>query len=115
MLIESTQIKALINRKGLKNIDITSIGLGKSHGILINENLTPTNNKIAFHCRELKRNGRIDKTYSRDGIVQIVSKDIENGKKIKVIHMNALHDRFPDFDFREDEREDHNDSLQSSY
>ena len=115
MLIESTQIKALINRKGLKNIDRTSVGLGKSHGILINENLTPTNNKIAFHCRELKHNGRINKRYSRYGIVQIVSKDIENGKKIKVIHMNALHDRFPYFDFGEDAREDHNDSLQSSY
>ena len=29
--------------------------------------------------------------------------------------MNTLHDRFPDFDFGEDAREDHNDSLQSSY
>ena len=114
-LIESTQIKTLINRKGLKNIDRTSIGLGKSHGILINENLTPTNDKIAFHCRELKRNSRINKRYSRDGILQIVSKDVENGKKIKVIHMNTLHDRFPDFDFGEDAREVHNDSLQSSY
>ena len=79
------------------------------------ENLTPTNNKIAFHCRKLKRNGRIDKTYSRDGIVEIVSKDIENGKKIKIMHMKTLHDRFQDFDFGEDPREDHNDSLHSSY
>ena len=29
--------------------------------------------------------------------------------------MNTLHGRFPDFDFGEDAREDHNDSLQSSY
>ena len=107
--------KALVNRKGLKNIDKTSIGLEKSHGIFINENLTPNNKKIAFHCRELKRNGRIDKTFSRDGIVQITSKNIENGKKVKVIHMNTLYDRFPDFDFGEDARDDHNDSLQSSY
>ena len=47
--------------------------------------------------------------------MQIVSKDIENGKKIKIMHMNMLHDRFPDFDFREDAWEDHNDSLQSNY
>ena len=40
--------------------------------------------------------------------MQIVSKDIENGKKIKVMHMNTLHDRFPDFDFGEDAREDYN-------
>ena len=31
------------------------------------------------------------------------------------MNMNTLHDRFPDFDFGEDAREDHNDSLQSSY
>ena len=55
-----------------------------------------------FHCWERKCNGQTDKTYSRDGIMQIVSKDIENGKKIKIMHMNMLHDRFPDFDFRED-------------
>ena len=71
--------------------------------------------KIAVHCQELKRNGWIDKTFSRDGIVQIVSKDIENGKKVKIIHMNMLYDSFPDFDFGEDVQEDHNDSLQSSY
>ena len=29
--------------------------------------------------------------------------------------MKMLHDRSPDFDFGEDAREDHNDSLQSSY
>ena len=115
MFIENTQKKALVNRKGLKNIDRTSIGLEKSHRIFINENLASTNNKIAFHCRELKGNGRISKTYSRGGVVQIVSKDIENGKRIKIIHMNTLHDKFPDFDFGEDAREDHNDSLQSSY
>ena len=104
-----------VNRNRLKNTDRTSIGLENLHSIFVNENFTPTNDKISFHCRELKRNGRIDKTYSRDCIVQIVSKDIGNGKKIKIMHINMLHDRFPDFDFGEDTREDHNDSLQSSY
>ena len=47
--------------------------------------------------------------------MQIVSKDIENGKKNTVMHMKMLHDRFPDFDFGEDARGDHNDSLQSGY
>ena len=68
-----------------------------------------------LHFREIKRDGRIDKTYSSDSIVQIVNKGIENGKKIKIMHMNTLHDRFPDFDFREDARDGNNDSLQSSY
>ena len=55
--------KALVTKKQLKNIDRTSIGLEKSHCTFKNENLTPTNNAIPFHCPELKRNGRTDKTY----------------------------------------------------
>ena len=42
--------------------------------------------------------------------MQIVRKDFENGKKIKIMHMYTLHDRFPDLDFGEDAQEDHNDS-----
>ena len=99
----------------MKNFDRTSVGLEKSLSIFINENLTPINNKIAFHCWELKRNGGIDETYSRECIVQIVSKETENGKKIQIMHMNVLNDRLPDFDIGEDAQEDHNDSLQSSY
>ena len=53
--------------------------------------------------------------HSRDGIMQVISKDIENGKNIKIVHINTLHDRFPDFNFGEDAREDHNNPLQSSY
>ena len=93
----------MISSRTHQNIDRTSIGLEESRGIFINEKLAPiNNNKIAFHCRELKRKGRIDKAYSRDSLVYIVSKDIENAKKIKIVHMNTLHDRFPDFDFGED-------------
>ena len=40
---QKTRKKALGNRKGLKNIDRTSIGLEELHSIFINENLT------AFH------------------------------------------------------------------
>ena len=47
--------------------------------IFTSKNLTAKTNKIAFNCRELKNNGRIDEEYSRDS----VSKDIGNGKKIK--------------------------------
>ena len=39
--------------------------------------------------------------------MQIVRKDFENGKKIKIMYMYTLHDRFPDFDFGEDAQEDH--------
>ena len=49
--------KALIDRKGLLNINQPSLGLSSSDYIFMNENLTPVNNKVAFHCRKLKRNG----------------------------------------------------------
>lgn len=74
----------------------------KLHNIFINDNLTPTNNKIAFHFRKLKLNGRIDKKYSSNGIVQIVSKNIEIEKKIKIMHMSKLRGSFADFDSGED-------------
>ena len=54
--------KALINGKGLININKSSLSLSSSDNIFINENLTPMNNKIVFHCWKLKRNGQIEKT-----------------------------------------------------
>ena len=53
----------------------------------------------------------LTKHIQENGIVQIFNKDIKNGKKIKVMNMNTLDDRFQDFDFEEDAQEDHNDSL----
>ena len=108
--------KALVNRKSLKNIDKSSIGLSNSSDIFINENLTPTNSKLAFHCRKLKREGFVDRNFSRDGVVCITSKNVQNGKTIKVLHFNTLVDLFPNFDFGEvNPSDDHNVSVQSSY
>ena len=87
-----------------------------SDNIFINENLTPMNSKIVFHCRKLKSNGQIDKTYSRDGVIHIASSNIRDGKLIKLLHMSMLLDTLPDFDFGPDVREEeHNESLRSSY
>ena len=70
------------------------------------------NNEIAFHCRKLIRNGQIDKTYSRDWVIHIISSNIRDGKVIKIIHMSMLLNIFPDFDFGPDARgEEHNESL----
>ena len=100
--------KALLNRKELKTIGKSSIGLSNTD-IFINENLTPMNNKLAFICRKLKKDGHIDKTLSRDGMVCFSSQNIQNGKTIKVLHLNTLIDTFPDLDFGED---NHNTSVQ---
>ena len=79
--------KALINRKGLQ----TSLSLSSSDYIFMNENLTPVNNKIAFHCRKLKRNGQIDKTYLRDGVIHIANSNIM-GKQLQYYICGALRD-----------------------
>ena len=106
--------KALINRKKLITMDKSSLGL--SNDVFINENLTPQNGKIYFHCRQLKRIRKIENTYTRDGIVQIASPDIEGGKHVKIFHMNSLYELFPDHDFGKDAKEeDLNVSVQSSY
>ena len=98
--------KALINRKGLINTNKSSLSLSSSDNIFINENLTPMNNNIAFHCRKRKCNDQNDKTYY----------NIRDGKVIKVLHMSMLLDIFPDFGFGPDARkEEHNESLQSNY
>ena len=108
--------EAIVNRKSLKNIDKSSIVLSNSSDIFINENLTPTNSKLAFYCRKLKREGFVDRNFSRDGVVCITSKNVQNGKTIKVLHFNTLVDLFPNFDFGEvNPSDDHNVSVQSSY
>ena len=108
--------KALINGEGLININKSSLSMSSSHTIFINENLTPVNNKIAFHCKKLKRNGLIDKTHSRDGVIHIASSNIRDRRVIKILHMSMIFDIFPDFHFGPDAiEEEHNDSLQSSY
>ena len=45
--------QALYNRKKLKSIDKSALGL--TNDVFINENLTPVNNRIAYNCRKLKR------------------------------------------------------------
>ena len=52
----------------------------------------------------------------KDGVVHIASPDLQNGKAIKVLHLNTLMDLFPDFEFGNDGTvEDPIDSIQSSY
>ena len=61
--------KALLNRKNLKHLDKSSIGQSNSNNIFFSENLTPMNNKLAFYCRKLDRDGYVEKTFSRKGVV----------------------------------------------
>ena len=109
---------ALYKRKQLRTIDKTSIRLHNAP-IFLNENLTPENNKIAYHCRKLKRDGTISKTYTSNGTNIICFNLIKDWKPQKVYHVNDLYEMFPDNDFGNDDNDytgdPANESLQSSY
>ena len=109
---------ALYKRKQLRTIDKTSIGLHNAT-IFLNENLTPENNKIAYHCRKLKRDGTISKTYTSNGTNIICCNLIKDGKPQKVYHVNDLCEMLPDIDFGNDDNhysgDPANESLQTSY
>ena len=74
---------ALDERKQLKTNDKTSIELQNAM-IFLNENLTLENNKIAYHCRKLKPDGTISKTYTSN------ETNIICCKPQKVYHVNDL-------------------------
>ena len=109
---------ALYKRKQLKTIDKSSIEL-QNGTIFLNENLTPKNNKIAYHCGKLKRDGTILKTYTSNGTNILCFNILENGKPQKVHHFNNLCVRFPDINFGNNDNDYSgdpvNESLQSSY
>ena len=92
--------QALYNRKRLATVDKSPIGLSNAN-IFVNENLTVINNKIAFFCRGLKRDGKIMKTYTFDGIVHICKTNTSKTKK--VLHLNELAEMFPEVQFGEDD------------
>ena len=64
-------LKAPRNKKKPKSIDKNAIGIPNAN-LFINENLTPANSKLAFNCRKLKRDDKIENCYTINGIVLIV-------------------------------------------
>ena len=54
--------EALKNKKMLRSVDLTSIVLDKNTNLFLSQNLSDYYNKIAFHCRELRRKRLIDST-----------------------------------------------------
>ena len=56
--------------------------------VFVNENLTNSNQQLAFNCRKLKREKLILKTYCSNGIIHIVQ--IHGNKSIKVFHQSKL-------------------------
>ena len=66
-------------------------------------------------CCKLKCRGHIEKTCTKDGIVHILTPEIQKRKVLRVYHLKDLFSLFPDYDFEEITIEDEqNDSMQSS-
>ena len=107
--------QALYNRKKLKSIDKSTLGL--TNDVFINENLTPVNNRIACYYRKRKRQNLISKTYTANGTIHVISNNIKRGKPVKVFHMQTLLNLFPDVEFevRNNEEEDVNELADESY
>ena len=79
------------------SVDRTSIVFDKNTNIFLTQNLSDYHNKIAFHCRELRRKRLIDSTWAYGGEVFIKIRD--NGNKEEIKHLSQLTRKFPDHDF----------------
>ena len=89
------------NKKVLMSVDLTSIGLDKTTNLFLSQNLSDYNNKIVFHCRELRRKKLIDSTWVYGGKVFIKIQD--NGNKEEIKHLRQLTRKFPDHIFNFDD------------
>ena len=105
--------KAMLNKKKISNINNNKFNFNAKRKLFINENLTPMNESIAFNCRKLKRSNIIHRYYTRARIVHIRQK--ESSRPFKMFHISNLYELFPDFAFADDEKEDVNTSVLSSY
>ena len=109
---------ALYKRKQSKSIDKKSVGFLNAT-IFLNESLTLENNKIAYHCQKLKRDGTISKTFTTNGTKTICCNILGNGNPQKVYYVNDLCVMFPDINFSNNYNDyagdPANESLQSSY
>ena len=65
------------------------------------ENLTPTNQLLAWKCRELKRAPMIHSTWSARGVIRIRIRRTANESALSIKIDNDLKSLYPDFVFRD--------------
>ena len=65
--------------------------------------MTPYNQKLAWKCRELKRAGRINSTWSTKGVIKL--RRTMNERAISIEDEIELSDLYPDFVFRERQKQ----------
>ena len=77
----------------LMSVDLTSIGLDKNTNPFLSQNLSDCNDKIAFHCWELKRKRLWDSMRVSGGKVFIKIQDNTNKEEIKHLSDNHLREK----------------------
>ena len=80
--------------KKVKSIDENTKGVPNAN-LFISENLIPLNIKLAFICRKLKRDGKIERCYTTNGIVHVA----KTNKLMKIHHLKDLQELFPEYAF----------------
>ena len=65
--------------------------------------MTPYNQKLAWKCRELKRAGRINSTWSTKGVIKL--RRTMNERAISIEDEIDISDLYPDFVFRERQKQ----------
>ena len=91
--------QALDKKIDLHKLDTRRLGLNPVKTSYFSENLTPTNQLLAWKCRELKRASMIHSTWSARGVIKI--RRTANERTLSIKNDNDLKSLYPDFVFRD--------------
>ena len=90
--------RSLINRKKLKDIDMSELIPGGSGKLAIKDNLCPHYKTIMSRCKKLLDGKEIKSYWSWFGKIYV---NVKNGDDLMIItHVTDLYYEFPDFDFK---------------
>ena len=91
--------QALDKKMDLHKLDSRRLGFNPVKTLYFSENLTPTNQLLAWKCRELKRASMIHSTWSARGVIKI--RRTANERAVSIKNDNDLKSLYPDFVFRD--------------
>ena len=81
----------LLNRKNLRQLNNSEVGIGVNTKIFVSEHLSPFMSKLAYHCRVLKRKSLVTAIRTYRGVIKVgVKNDLDILGWHKIGHMNDL-------------------------
>ena len=91
--------QALDKKMDLHKLDIRRLDFNPVKTLYCSENLTPTNQLMAWKCKELKRVSKIHSTWSASGVIKI--RRTANERALSIKNDNDLKSLYPGFVFRD--------------